>query len=322
MNATSVLSIILFLATMTSCSSTKKIKQSAQTATLVVDTRAQLGEGSFWDDRNNELYYIDIEGKKLFIYNPSVNKQMSYDMGQRIGTVVPTEKQNEAIVALQNGIYLFNTITQKQTLLCSPEHGLNNMRFNDGKCDPAGRFWVGSMHLDQTEGAASLYRIESTGAFEKMIPNVTISNGIVWSSDQTKMYYIDTPTGQVMAYDYDLETGNITNGQVAVKISEDLGYPDGMTIDSKGRLWIALWNGNGVGCWNPDNGKLIDFIQVPAHNVSSCTFGGDNLEKLYITTAKVDMTSAEKATFPHAGSLFVATPGVKGVKGNYFKGRK
>ena len=127
------------------------------------------------------------------------------------------------------------------------------------------------------------------------------------------MYYIDTPTGFIRAYDYDLTTGNISNERVAVEVPTSLGYPDGMTIDENDMLWVGLWNGNAVANFNPQTGKLIRKIEVPAHNVTACAFGGPNLDVLYITTASVDMSTEEMTKYPNAGSVFMAMPGVKGV---------
>ena len=164
----------------------------------------------------------------------------------------------------------------------------------------------------------TLYRLDADSTLHKMIENVSISNGIVWSADKTKMYYIDTPTQKVMAYDYDNETGDISNPKVAVEVSKDLGSPDGMTIDAEGNLWVALWGGSAVGCWNPKTGKLLKMVDVPAKNVTSCAFGGSDLATLFITTARQGTNDKELEKFPNAGGVFKIKPGVKGVKAFFF----
>ncbi|MCL4160813.1 UNVERIFIED_CONTAM: hypothetical protein GTU68_014885 [Idotea baltica] len=174
------------------------------------------------------------------------------------------------------------------------------------------------MHFNQTKGKAKLFSIENSTKIETKIDSVTISNGIVWTADKKTMYYIDTPTSQIKAYDFDNETGTISNGKVVVEISEALGYPDGMAIDEDDMLWVGMWNGNAVIRFNPKTGKVLQKIEVPAHNVTSCAFGGDNLEILYITTASIDMTDAELNKYPLAGSVFKVIPGVKGVKASFF----
>lgn len=175
-----------------------------------------------------------------------------------------------------------------------------------------------SMHLEQTKPHASLYKVNPEGLATKMIDSVTISNGIVWTSDAKTMYYIDTPTSKIMGYDFDFNTGTISNERVAVEVSLEDGYPDGMTIDSENMLWVGLWNGNAVARYNPITGELISKIEVPAHNVTACAFGGENMDILYITTASVDMTPEEQKLWPLSGSVFKAVPGVKGVNASFF----
>jgi sugar lactone lactonase YvrE len=291
------------------------------TPELVIDAKNQLGEGSIWNYKTGELWWIDIEGKTLNTYNPTTKVTRTFDVKHRIGTVVPSEDGLSAIIALQTGVWNVNLETEKMTFLVSPETDTANIRLNDGKCDPAGRFWVGSMHLNQTKYKASLFRItpnENPVILQKMQDSVTISNGIIWSLDEKTMYYIDTDRGDVQAYNYDKKSGNITDERVIITVSDTLGYPDGMTIDSEGMLWIALWNGNGVSRWNPNTGEMLQFIEVPAHNVSSCAFGGENLETLYITSARLDMTDEELKAKPNSGGVFKVVPGVKGIKSYFF----
>ncbi|NND63545.1 MAG: SMP-30/gluconolactonase/LRE family protein [Flavobacteriaceae bacterium] len=291
------------------------------TTQLEFKIQSQLGEGAFWNHQTNEFYWVDILGKKLHIYNPETKTNYSFSTPSRIGTVVP-KNDFSAVVALDDGIYLINTKTGSLEVLSEVEKDLTLNRFNDGKSDPKGNLWVGSMNLKEDRASGSVYKISETGETTKMIDSVTISNGIVWTQDQKTMYYIDTPTAQIRAYDYDNTTATISNERVAVEVSTDLGYPDGMAIDSEDMLWVGLWNGNAVARFNPKTGKLISKIEVPAHNVTACAFGGDNLDKLYITTASVDMTEEEKAKYPLAGSVFVANPGVKGVKSHFFGNAK
>lgn len=230
---------------------------------------------------------------------------------------MPRNKR-EAVIALEDGIYILNTESGGISLLSDVESRMQENRFNDGKCDPNGNLWVGSMHLAQSAPKASLYRVSSSGESTKMLDSVTISNGIVWTKDKRTMYYIDTPTGLIRAFDYDSDTSEISNERIAVVIPKSLGYGDGMTIDEEDKLWVALWNGNSVVRFDPLSGELLEQIQVPAHNVTSCSFGGPDLETLYITTSSLDMNEEEERKFPNAGSLFEVKPGVKGVKGNYF----
>lgn len=315
--------ILIFLISFASCQKTEK-KSTIENdnkkpliAKLEYKIESQLGEGAIWNYKTQEFYWIDIEGKLLHIYNPETKENRSFETPSRIGTVVPYT-QNEAVVALEDGIYKLNINTGAVSLLSDVEAQMTENRFNDGKCDPLGNLWVGSMHLKQSKPHASLYKVNDQGEAIKMVDSVTISNGIVWTSDAKTMYYIDTPTSKIMAYDYDINTGTISNERVAVEVSLEDGYPDGMTIDSEDMLWVGLWNGNAIAHFNPKTGELMSKIKVPAHNITACAFGGENLDILYITTARIDMTPEELDSLPLSGSVFKVVPGVKGVKASFF----
>ncbi|SNR16515.1 SMP-30/gluconolactonase/LRE family protein [Tenacibaculum jejuense] len=294
-------------------------KKTAEVAVLEYQINADLGEGAIWNHVSKELYWIDIEGKKLHVYHPGTKKNKTITLPCRIGTVVPSEEENKAIVALEDGVYIVDTLTEELMLLSDVESDITENRFNDGKCDPNGNLWVGSMHLAQNKPNANLYKINEKGESDKMLDGITISNGIVWSKDKSTMYYIDTPKGTIRAFDYDKKTSEISNERVVVTVDPKDGFPDGMAIDDQDMLWVGMWNGNAVAKYNPKTGNLEKKIQVPAHNVTSCAFGGDNFDELYITTASVDMTDEEKKQFPLAGSVFKIKLKEKGVKSNFFK---
>ena len=288
-------------------------------AVLVLDEKTILGEGSIWHPTENKLYWIDIEGKILHIYDPVLKVDKQLKVGSRVGTVVPVQSGG-ALLALQNGIQKIDTKTGKLTFLTNPLID-SNIRFNDGKCDPSGRFWVGTMALDSRKKGGVLYRFDKDKTVHLMLDSVSISNGIVWTADKKTMYYNDTPTGTIQAFDYDDTNGNITNRRVAVKIPNGIGAPDGMTIDVEGNLWVALWGGGIVGKFNPLTGELLQKIKVPAPNVSSCAFGGKNLDILFITTARQWMNEEQLKKFPLSGGLFSVKPGVRGVRAEFYKGK-
>lgn len=287
------------------------------TANLELEIKATLGEGAFWNHKTSQLYWVDIMGKQLHIYDPETKQNTSFSTPSMIGTVVP-QTDSTSVVALEDGIYILNLKDSSFERISDVESDMPGNRFNDGKCDPNGNLWVGSLHLAETEPAASLYKVEPSGTTTKMLDSITISNGIVWTEDASTMYYIDTPTATIRAFDYDKETSVISNERVAVNVPESVGYPDGMAIDEEDKLWVGLWNGNAVVRFDPLTGELISSIEVPAHNVTSCAFGGENLDLLYITTARKDMSPEEMEQFPLAGSIFIAKPGVRGVKSPFF----
>jgi sugar lactone lactonase YvrE len=286
---------------------------------LVLDSRSELGEGAIWNHKTGELIWVNITKKILNFYHPALNHNKEMFTGQMIGTVIPAES-GKVIVALENGFYQLDPLTGSKKFIANPEENISGNRFNDGKCDPAGRFWAGTMSKTGQKEAGALYRLVADGTVTRMIDRVTTSNGIVWSADPSIMYYIDTPTQKIMAWDYDPESGNISNPRTAIEIPRNMGFPDGMTMDAEGNVWIALWNGSAVGCWNPETGELLRTIEVPAKNVTSCAFGDEDLGTLYITTARQGTSQEELEKFPHAGGIFKVRPGVKGVEAFFFNG--
>jgi sugar lactone lactonase YvrE len=243
--------IIIIAVLITSCSTEKKDEVE-----LVLDTKSDLGEGAIWNYKTGELLWVDITGKILNFYNPKLKNNKEMLTGQMIGTVVPAES-GKMMVALENGFYQLDPETGAKKLIANPEEDMPGNRFNDGKCDPAGRFWAGTMSTTGKRQAGALYRLDADGSVHKMIDNVSTSNGIVWSLDKTKMYYIDTPTRKVMAWDYNNETGEISNPKTAEDVPEEMGYPDGMTIDAHGNVWNALGGGSAVVGGDPETAGLV-----------------------------------------------------------------
>ena len=286
-------------------------------AKLEYQIQAQLGEGAFWDHKKSRFYWVDILSQEVHLYDPAQGLNQSFPTPSRVGTVVP-QTDTTAVIALEDGVYLLNNQDGSSRILASIEAEMDENRFNDGKCDPLGNLWVGSMNLAETDATGNLYKVNPQGETELMFSPVTISNGIVWTADGKTMYYIDTPTATIRAFDFDLETASISNERVAVKVPDSLGFPDGMAIDAEDKLWVGMWNGNAVLRFDPDSGKVIGKVDVPAHNVTACAFGGPGLDQLYITTARVDMSPEELQQYPLSGSVFKADLGIKGVKSSYF----
>ena len=223
------------------------------------------------------------------------------------------------MLALRRGFARYTPGGGAPEIVASPEQD-PDVRFNDGKCDPAGRFWAGGMERDAKPVRASLWRLDPDGSAHRMIPGVTISNGIAWSLDSRIMYYIDTPTRELAAFSFDLATGSIADRRVAARFPEELGHPDGMTIDAEGMLWVAMWGGGCVTRWDPGAGRMLARIEVAASQASSCAFGGPALEDLYVTSARGKLSPSALASEPHAGGIFRARPGLRGVPSLAFAG--
>lgn len=287
-------------------------------ADLAFKAEATTGEGSIWHPDRNTLFWVDIEGKTLYEFYPEKQDCKSWDFDRMISTVVP-ETESTVVVSLQDEIVRVNLNDGSLTSIAPIPDFEGKVRCNDGKCDPAGRLWIGTMGFGAQKGAGTLYTVTADGTLTTKLDDVTISNGIVWSADKKFMYYNDTPTGQVARYRYDERTGEIVFDGVAVTLMSGTGAPDGMTIDANDNLWVAQWGGFGVYCYNPYTGELLTKVEVPAPNVASCAFGGKNMDTLYITTARAGMSEEQLEKYPLSGSLFVCKPGVTGPKPYKFK---
>jgi sugar lactone lactonase YvrE len=280
---------------------------------IVLQHNCLLGEGPVWDAKNKLICWVDILNGEIHEYSPEQKTHRAIGVHQMIGSIAICTNGN-FIAALQNGFAFIDRITGAVKMIVDPEDHLSHNRFNDGKCDPAGRFWAGTMSLSEEPGTGNLYAIEKDLIVTRKIEGVTISNGMAWSADQRVFYYIDTPTSGIVKYDYEKDSGLIHNKRTVIKIAKEDGYPDGMTIDNEGMLWIAHWDGWQVSRWDPIRSEMLGRIKLPVARVTSCTFGGENLEDLYITSAKVGLTKAQSAQQPLAGSLFVLREcGFKGM---------
>ncbi|MBA2479502.1 MAG: SMP-30/gluconolactonase/LRE family protein [Planctomycetes bacterium] len=286
----------------------------------LVRTRTVLGEGVLWDARTQVLYWLDIMAGEVFAVDPRTGVSRAYPIGQHVGTIVP-RASGGLMLAVVDGFAAFDPASGAVRMVARVAHGRPNLRFNDGKCDPAGRFWAGTMAYDGAAGAGCLHRLDADRSVHAVLSGVTISNGLAWSADARTMYYIDTPTRVVSAFDADPVSGAIARRRTCIEIPHELGLPDGMAIDERGMLWIALHESGRVGCWDPHHGRLLAMIEVPgAKLVTNCAFGGADLDELYISTASIGLDDEALRFQPLAGSLFKARPGVRGVPAHAFAG--
>ncbi|MEO0341041.1 MAG: SMP-30/gluconolactonase/LRE family protein [Bacteroidota bacterium] len=278
-----------------------------------------LGEGPHWDHQKQDLLWVDIEQGVLHRLTLREKRQYTtYTFDSRLGAAVPTN-QGTYLLALQKGLTFFDPEAEVLEYFAYPERDIPNNRFNDGKCDPAGRFWIGSMDCSAAAEMGNLYRVNKNQLVETMLTQLTISNGLAWNEAGDKMYFIDSATQSVQSFDFDLPSGAITNPQNVILIPEAEGIPDGMTIDAEGMLWIAHWGGHQVTRWNPENGELLQKIAVAAPHVTSCCFGGPQLDQLFITTARIGLSPEQLKQYPLSGSVFSVTPGVSGVAATEYK---
>ncbi|WP_157842944.1 SMP-30/gluconolactonase/LRE family protein [Bacillus sp. FJAT-44742] len=286
----------------------------------VIAHYSELGESPIWDDEKKKAYWVDITGERIHEYDPENGKVRSIKTGQMVGAVAPTS-QGKLVAAMQHGFYIVDMENHNFHFLSDPEEEKANNRFNDGKCDTEGRFWAGTISLTRETGAAALYCLNERRKVRKMHSPVTVSNGLAWNRDRNCMYYIDTPEQQVVVFNYEFQTGDIFTPRPVIDFTEEKGKPDGMTIDSEGKLWIAHFEGGKVSRWDPDTGEKQEEINLPASLVTSCTFGGKDLNQLFVTTADVKLTEKEKKEQPMAGFTFVITlADVTGLPPNRYQG--
>jgi sugar lactone lactonase YvrE len=276
-------------------------------AELLFDAKATLGEGPAWDAKTQSLYWVDILQKKIYR-----GKDCLAELDSFIGCLAPSSNGiltlglHRAISSLQVDSGIVKNLTSIDS------EPVTN-RINDGKCDPAGRFLFGTMDMNEKDASGSLYSFDGKQV-TRLLDNIRISNGLAWSPDHKTFYYIDTPTREVKAFDYDVSTGKIANPRAVIHVPESLGWPDGMTSDTQGNLWIAMWGGAQITQWNPNTGKLSEQIPVPALQTSCPVFGGKDMNELYITSARVGMSEADLNKYPLSGGLFKVTTNVEGMR--------
>jgi len=275
--------------------------------------RAQWGEGPIW--YRDRLLYVDIEKHKVISFDPEGGGERIWNVGRRVGTVVP-RRNGGLLIAGDDGILMLDEESGRLEAVVDPEAEKRDNRFNDGKCSPDGRFFAGTISLVKKEGDARLYRLDPDLSLHVAHGPVTNSNGIGWSKDGLICYYIDTPTRAVVAFDYDRETGGLANLRKVVDTGHIEASPDGMAIDSENRLWVAFCHGACVAVFDPGTGKEVERIGFPCLETTALAFGGSKLQDLYVTTG---VHKSEKEE--HAGRLFVVRDvGVTGLPGHAFAG--
>jgi sugar lactone lactonase YvrE len=286
---------------------------------LLLDAHAILGEGPVWHPRHHRLFWVDIEGRAIHDTDAASRRDVVIPVGEQVGCIAPAGERL-LVMGLRSGFAVLDLETRRRVHIEDPEHHLPENRFNDGKCDPAGRFWAGTMAISEAEDQGSLYCLEPTLTVTCKVPGVSVSNGLAWSLDGQAMYYVDSPDRRVVAYDYDAATGAIDRVRTVYDVPDGWGFPDGMTIDTDGCLWVALWDGFKVLRVDPGAGRVIDEIPMPVARPTSCTFGGPALDELYITSASINLTPGQRAAQPHAGGVFVCRAGVSGLPAAEFDG--
>jgi sugar lactone lactonase YvrE len=283
------------------------------------EPKAVLGEGPVWDVAEARLYWVDCVGKKLHRYDPRSEKTETWALPQSPGSYALRANGGGLIMAYRNGLALIDPARGKEEPLPTGPLDFAKERFNDGKCDRKGRFWTGTIDRRLKDPVGSLYRIDPDLSIRRMDTGITLSNGIAWSPDNKTMYYNDSRPGVIRAYDFDLETGSISNKRIFADFSDQKGRPDGCTIDAEGHLWVAEVGGGKIVRFDP-SGRRVYELPLPITKPASVMFGGEGLRTLFIATMQLDFSEAELAAQPQTGCLFAADVGVAGLPESRFAG--
>lgn len=270
------------------------------TPDLLLPAEFQLAEGPIWfDDR---LWFVDSLAGHLHALEPDSRHLTTFEVGDVIGSAVPTAHDPDLwVISCRSGFAWFRLSTQSLLPILNPEPHRESGYFNDGKCDPAGRFLSGSLGV---AGSCALYILDHELRVRQQVKGITTSNGMAWTPQGSTFYYIDSPTQRIDAFDYDLATGEMSGRRTVVKTPRALGNPDGMCLDAAGHLWVAQWDGGSVVCYDPASGEALATIHFPLDRPTSCCFGGGDWQTLYITTARAGLPAATLERTPAAGSIY------------------
>lgn len=268
----------------------------------------ELGEGPLWDPQDQDLYWVDIEQGCYHRYNPATGIHELVEVGEKIGVLV-LRKKGGLLLATEKGFAFWDPVAKVLERIADPEAHKPQSRFNDGAVDCMGRFWAGT--LGETYNN-NLYRLDPDLTVHKMETGIDISNGIGWSPDNRVMYFTDSTPRKIYAYDFDSETGAIDNRRIFVDSSDRVGVPDGLTVDAEGFIWSARWGGWCIDRYDPQ-GKLERSVSLPVEFPTSVMFGGENLDQLFVTSARIEIPLDTRNQRQFDGDLFRVYAGIKGL---------
>lgn len=284
----------------------------------VLDIRASLGEGPVWSAAEQVLYWVDINAPSLNRFDPATGRNTAMPMPESIGCFA-LRRSGGFVVALRGGIWLAAANGGLERKIAGAPYDTATHRFNDGRCDPQGRFWPGSMNERRDGPTAALLRLEADYRLTQVLGGMTISNGLAWSPDGRTMYHTDTPTRAINAYDFDPASGTPTRKRVLAQFAGAGERPDGGAVDSAGCYWSAFYRGGCIVRISPE-GTVLATYPIPAMCPTMCAFGGRDLATLYVTTARQERSEEELARFPLSGGIFAMKVDVPGLAEPYFVG--
>lgn len=270
-----------------------------------------LGEAPTWCPNERVIYWVDIDGRAILRIDPRSGDRQRFPQRFEFGCIV--KRATGGFIAGTNaGLVHLDADLAACEIFATPESGLPRNRFNDGKCDRRGRFWAGSTDMDETDPNGALYRVNGSGDVSRMLPGVIVSNGLGWSPDDRTMYFTDSGHGMIYAFDFDVDAGEINNQREFVRVAPADGMPDGLAVDSEGFVWGAHWGGWRLTRYDPD-GQIDRIIEMPVPHVTSVAFGGDRLDQMFVTTARLGLSDDQLTEAPLSGGLFRVDAGVSGL---------
>ena len=284
---------------------------------ILLAARAVIAEGPVWDAKTGGLWWIDIPRGEVHLLDPSTGNDRRWMVGQPVGCLALT-RQGDVLLALRDGLSVTSRGFAETPVLWPLPGEPDGNRPNDGCVDSSGRFWIGTMDIEERRVAGSLYRVDlrtKPPEIVRTLAGVTVSNGIDWSPEDDRMYFADSPTGRVDVLDWDPGSGTASNRRPFATLPSDAGLPDGLCVDAEAHVWVALWGGGAVRRYRPD-GTLEREVKLPVTKVTSCAFGGRELDELFITTASSGLNEAQLAAQPDAGAIFRYLPGCRGRQPN------
>jgi sugar lactone lactonase YvrE len=272
------------------------------TIRCVLEAQAALGEGPLWCAESGLLYWVDILAGQVRRFDPASKTDRFVQFDGTVGAVA-LEEHGGLLVALGRSLVRSDSEGQVLEVLASADEHLPTNRFNDGKCDRLGRFWVGSMDMQESSPTGSLYCLDLDRSLRSVLPEVTIGNGLGWSPSGDVMYFTDSPLRTIYSMDFDGVTGRVGPKRTFAMVDPDRGFPDGLTVDTEGFVWSAHWEGGCLSRYSP-GGALVSVVELPVPRPTSVAFGGPGLQTLYVTSARVGLGPERLAEAPLSGGLF------------------
>jgi len=282
----------------------------------VWESQSLCGEGPLWVESGQALYFLDIDGQKLHRHEEATGARRTWELSEKTGWILPRKDRADFVIGCTSGVYFLDLETGERTFVLLPDPEFPENRFNDAKCDREGRIWAGRSHDPETEATGHLFRIDPDRSCSRWDGPYVCPNGPAISPDDRTLYHVDTFSRSIWAFDKHPD-GTLANRRLFVQLREENeGFPDGLTVDSTGRVWLAHWGGSRITCFSPA-GERLSVIPLPVPQVTSCAFGGPDLSTLYITTAA---RSLDSSTHPLAGALFRVSTSTTGLASSAFAG--